>query len=254
MVMRLDLFGSLRYAVLHSRDYQSQMEDLYLAALDVTLQRHLFEPIPFANTGLKYTGGQEAVGYAAALTAFNTLGVSQKLPYGGAIVAPIAPSISSAPISSSAADGETASATLTASIPLLRNAGMVNLEPLILSERDMVYAVRTFENYRRNFAVNVATQYFNLLTGQQAIADRAANLISLQGLTQRTEAMSAAGRISYIDVQRSLQQQLSAEQSLIDAHRRATAVRSTISICCWESPLISPSKLSLRNSPLRFPK
>ncbi len=87
MVMRLDLFGSLRYAVVHSRDYKSKMEDLYLAALNVTLQRHLFEPTPFAATGLRYTGGQEAVGYAAALTAFNTLGVSQKLPYGGQIVA-----------------------------------------------------------------------------------------------------------------------------------------------------------------------
>ncbi len=132
-------------------------------------------------------------------------------------MSPRPPSISSRAISGNATDGETATATLTASIPLLRNAGMVNLEPLILSEREMVYAVRTFESYRRDFVVNVATQYFNLLTGQQAIADRAANLLSLQGLTQRTEALSAAGRLSYIDVQRSLQQQLQAEQSLIDA-------------------------------------
>src|SRR5207253_911810 len=43
-ITRLDLFGSLRYGVLNARDYKSQMEDLYLAALDVTLQRHLFEP------------------------------------------------------------------------------------------------------------------------------------------------------------------------------------------------------------------
>src|SRR6185437_6092503 len=52
-VLRLDFFGSLRYAVVHSRDYKTKMEDLYLAALAVTLQRHLFEPRPFASTGLK---------------------------------------------------------------------------------------------------------------------------------------------------------------------------------------------------------
>ena len=63
------------------------MEDLYLAALNVTLQRHLFEPRPFARTGLHYTGGQEDVDYAAALTAANSVGVRQKLPYGGEVVA-----------------------------------------------------------------------------------------------------------------------------------------------------------------------
>jgi len=214
--LRLDLFGSLRYAVQHNRDYQSQMENLYLAALDVTLQRHLFEPIPTASTGLKYAGAQGSADYAAALTAFNSIGVKQQLPYGGNVAANATVDFVRA-ISSNAQNGETANIALTASIPLWRGAGLVNLEPLILSEREMVYAVRTFETFRRGFVVTVASQYFNLLSAQVTISNQAANLVAFKKLTERSEAMNAAGRLAYIDVQRALQQQVSAEQGLITA-------------------------------------
>jgi hypothetical protein len=215
-ILRLDLFGSLRYSVLNSRAYKSRMEDLYLAALDVTLQRHLFEPRPFASTGLRYTGGQGAANYAAAMTAINTLGVRQQLPYGGEVAAAATVDFVRA-ISGTAENGESADITLSASIPLLRGAGLVNLEPLIQTERQMVYEVRSFEDFRRDFVVTIASQYFDLLTDQQSIANRAANLLSLQSLTARTQAMFAAGRLNQIDVQRSLQEQLQAEQDLIDA-------------------------------------
>ena len=150
-------------------------------------------------------------------------------------------SISFAPLAASHRMAKPPPPRSTASIPLLRNAGMVNLEPLISSEREMVYAVRTFELYRRNFVVNVATQYFNLLTEQQSIADNAANLLSLQGLTERTEAMSAAGRLSYIDVQRSLQQQLRPNRAS-SMRRRPIALRWMNSSSCLASRSISPLK------------
>jgi outer membrane protein TolC len=214
--VRLDLFGAMRYGVVHSRDYMSQMEDLYLQALDVTLQRHLFDPIPFATTGLHYAGGQENADYAAALTAANTIGVKQKLPYGGQVAAQATVDFVRA-ISGNASNGESATLALTASIPLLKGAGLINLEPLIQSERDMVYQIRQFEDFRRQFAVNLASSYFNILSAQQSISDRAANYISLQQLTARSHALWAAGRVNYIDVQRALQQQLSAQQDLTSA-------------------------------------
>ena len=40
---------------------------------------------------------------------------------------------------------------------------MVNLEA-INSERQLIYRVRAFEQYRRDFAVSMASQYFQLLT------------------------------------------------------------------------------------------
>src|SRR5204862_7996508 len=56
-VVQLDLFRALEYGVQHSRTFQTRMEDLYLAALDVTLQRHLFEPRPFGTQTFTYSGG-----------------------------------------------------------------------------------------------------------------------------------------------------------------------------------------------------
>jgi hypothetical protein len=216
LTLRLDLFTSIGYAVQHSREYRSQMEDLFLQALDVTLQRHLFEPRPFAQTGLQFTGGQENVQYKSALEVTNTIGVRQQLPYGGEVTAKALVSFVNA-INGNVADSEPASLALTASIPLLRGAGLVNLEPLISSERRMVYQVRAFENFRRQFAVSVATQYFRLLTNQAAILNRRQNLSSLVSLTERTYALYAAGKLNYLDVQRALQDQLGTQNDLIDA-------------------------------------
>jgi hypothetical protein len=214
--VRLDFFGSLRYGVQNSRDYQDQMENLYLSALDVTLQRHLFEPRPFAGGSLEYTGGQRDVSYRAALNSTLRAGVTQKLPYGGQLMAEGLVGFVNA-LDGNAASAEDASVVLSGSIPLLRGAGMVNLEPLISGERSLVYQVRTFENFRRDFVISVATQYFRLLSLQQSVLNRRVNYENFVQLTERARALYATGRVAYIELQRSLQEQLSAENQLISA-------------------------------------
>jgi outer membrane protein TolC len=213
---RLDLFGALEFSVQHSRDYQTQMETLYLAALDVTLQRHLFEPRPFVQTGVNFTGGQKDVDYRAAMNATATAGVKQQLPYGGEIVAQSLVGFVNA-LNSSAQSGESASVTLAATVPLLRGAGWVNLEPLISSERNLVYVARSFEDYRREFLVRIASQYFSLVTQQKGLANRRQNYENLALLTERTQSLYDAGRLSFLEVQRALQAQLQAENDLINA-------------------------------------
>src|SRR3954465_5422488 len=84
----------------------------------------------------------------AALRGITTAGVRQKLPYGGQIeAAAVANAV--AVISGNVADGQTARVALTASVPLLRGAGLVNLEGLINGERQLVYQIRDFEQFRR---------------------------------------------------------------------------------------------------------
>lgn len=214
--VRLDLFKSLEFAVQHSRAYQSQMEELYLTTLEVTLQRHLFEPRFFANTSLTYQGGQQDVDYRSALVAAGNAGVRQRLPYGGEIVASGLVQFVDA-LNDSTQNGESAQVALSATIPLLRGAGLVNLESLINSERQLVYQFRRFEDYRRGFAVDVATSYFRILTSQQAVLNRRKNYRNLTNLLERTQALYAAGKISYLEVQRSSQAVFSAENTLIDA-------------------------------------
>src|SRR5690606_14813559 len=43
----LGLFEAIAFGVEHSRAYQTRMEQVYLSALDVTLERYLLSPRPF---------------------------------------------------------------------------------------------------------------------------------------------------------------------------------------------------------------
>jgi outer membrane protein TolC len=218
-LVRLDLFGVLRYAVRNSRDYSTQMETLYLSALDVTLQRHLLSPRPFVTQSVGYSGGPVASGdyrYQNALNATTSAGVRQRLPYGGEVVAQSLVTFVDA-LNNNATSGETAQAQLTASVPLLRGAGFVNLEGLISSERQLVYDIRSFETYRRAFLVSVASQYYDLLVRRSQVLNRRQQLANYIDLTERSRALFAAGKGSFLDVQRSLNSQIQGETSLIQA-------------------------------------
>lgn len=215
-IKRMALLDAIRYGSQHSRAFRARMEDLYLAALDVTLERHLFEPRPFARTSLTYDGGQEDMDFRSALAATGVAGVRQQLPYGGEVTAQALVSFIQA-LNDNTQDSENATLALTASIPLLRGAGMINLEPLISTERQLIYEVRGFEDFRRQFAVEIARTYFRLVNSQQSIQNRRLKYLSSTTLTERTRALFAAGRISFTEVQRSLQQQLRDENSLIQA-------------------------------------
>lgn len=217
LVTRVDLFQAIHYSAYHSRDYKSRLEDLYLAALDVTLQRHLFEPRAFATTGYGIQTTRDAdLHLAAATTATQSIGLKQQLPYGGEIVAQGLVGFVNA-LDQNVESGESASVALTASIPLLRGAGMTNLEPLIQSERSIIYEIRRFETYRRSMVVNIASRYFNLINQQQGLANREHNYQNLMMLTRRTQALYEAGRINFQEVQRSGQAALNAETQLLDA-------------------------------------
>ena len=212
-VLRLGLFDAIKFAVGHSRPYRDRMEDVYLTALGVTLQRHLFRPRPYANLTSTVNGARRDPGFNAALTTVANAGVRQQLPYGGEIVAGALVNFVDV-LRGNLADGENAQLALSATIPLLRGAGWVNLEPLIQQERALVYAVRDFESFRRNFAVDVASGYFSILTRQQAIRNRYLRFRNAQDLLARTEALFAAGRINALQVQRAVTQLLDAENGL----------------------------------------
>jgi outer membrane protein TolC len=213
----LDLFACLEYGVRNSRTYRAQMEELYIAALGVTTQRHVFDLTPFARTRLQYDGAKgDNPDFQSALRVTSAAGVRQRLPLGGELTASAVHSFVEA-INSNLNEGESAQAVFAGSMPLLRGFGMVNLEPLIQSERNVVYQVRAFEAFRRDFVVTIAARYFQLLAQQQGIANRRLNLRSLAALTERTNALYGAQKLIFLEVQRSLQSQLQAETLLVNA-------------------------------------
>ncbi len=213
----LRLTQVLDIAAENSRDYQTQRETLFLSALDLTLERWQFHWKPSAgvDANVDGTGGTaENAGVGAGL------GLTKVLGSGASVALDLGASIAR---SLTFEDGWHPTTNLGLSItqPLLRGFGeRIVLEPLTQAERNLVYAVRTYERYRRTYAVDAATRYWRLLQSMKAVENQAANYKSLQDLTQRNEALAAAGRLSDIEVGQARQNELRSRNDLIGARAR----------------------------------
>lgn len=190
----LSLTDVLAIAQSSSREYITAEEEYILAAIRLLMERHLWGPRLFNDT----TVGVDAFGngrYQTALNVINQLRATQRLPYGGELEARLVTAWSYQ-LTEIAGDRYTQSTSLVlgANIPFLRNAGLVAQEDLIQAERELIYAARSFENFRRALFVDIARDYFGLLAQQAIIANQAERLRSINLFLERTRALVEAGR------------------------------------------------------------
>jgi len=218
----------LEIAAENSRDYQTQRERLYLSALDLTLEHWQFSIKETASldTGISGRPGVDGSNVAET-TANGNLGFSKLLGTGADVALGIGAGIAR---QLSFEDGWHPVTDLGFSItqPFLRGFGQrIVLEPLTQAERDLIYSVRTYERYRRSYAVDAATRYWRLLQSMNAVENQEANFKSLQNLTERNLALALAGRLSDIDVGQARQNELSSQNNLISAKARFWTLRSS---------------------------
>lgn len=217
------LTESLLFAVEHSREYRSRKEELFLAAISLLIERHLWGPRFFNDTTARFDGTPEKGDYDHAFSLVNDLRVTQRLPYGGEVSARALVNFVEQLRTASGSitdDSQTTELRIEATIPLLRNAGMIAQEDLIQASRDLVYATREFEQFRQSFLVSISTDYFDLIQQQGGIRNLESQLKSLEQLTSRIDALAASGREPYFEVQRSQQQVLFAKDRLLSAKER----------------------------------
>ncbi len=161
------LKDAMVYANRHARRLQDAKEDLYLSALDLTLERHLWTPQFAARISADVTEfSDDSAPLERSLSTVSEVSVSQRLPYGGDVTARMIHSLVR-DVSDLVSKGESGQVIIDAQLPLLRGAGRVAYESRYLAERELVYAIRTYERFRRAFLVGIAGDYFNL---QQAKA------------------------------------------------------------------------------------
>lgn len=182
------LTDALAYAQRRRREYQTAREDLYLAALALMLERHLWTPQFAAELRGVYGNFGEITDFDQAVRFVADLAVAQRLPYGGEFTAQaISTIIRDVKRNLTAVEGSEINLGLR--IPLLRGAGYVAQETLIELERNLTYAVRTFERFRRAQLVIVADGYFNLLQAKQAVIDAGRSVDQALYLWQRAFEM-----------------------------------------------------------------
>lgn len=210
---------AVELGLLNSRNYQTQLENLYLTSLHLTLERFEFDVHWFArnSTFYEHSGASSIPTESNTLTNTTDLGFTKAFAAGGQLLTDLA---NTYVFEYTGPDTYTVSSNFLVQFtqPLLRQFGrMVRLESLTQSERDVLYGVRDFAHFRRRFSVDLTMQsgYLGLLLGLQRIRDDEANLLSQEQNVRLTEALYANGTVTVVQVDQAFQSYQSSRSRLI---------------------------------------
>ena len=211
--VKLSLRDALELAAKHSREYQTQKEQVYLSALALTLQRHQFAPIfGLGLSGRRTRSGSEE--YNEGSSAFS---IKKALGIGGTIGLTITNDLLRYVTGKPRNEASTLLA-LDLTQPLWRGAGKrIAQENLTQAERDTVYAIRSFARYQKTFCVTIATSFYRLLQQLDSVRNARQNYDSLVAARKRAEWLGNAGRLPEFQVDQARQDELSARNRWIRA-------------------------------------
>ena len=215
--LKLSLIQALEVGALNSADYQTKKESVFQSALDLNLQRNEFGFFIDGEAGSQLTVDTTAGETVKGVTNTGSLSVSKTLKSGAKIITAIGVDVVSLLTGSKTSSmGITGDASI--SIPLLRGAGRyIAAEPLTQAEQNLVYALYDLERYKKTFAVDVVTSYLSVLQQSDQVDNAAENYRNLITSTRRTQRLADAGRATVIEVNQSLQEELTARARWISA-------------------------------------
>jgi outer membrane protein TolC len=213
-VLTLSLADALSVAARNDRRYQKLKDDVFFRALDLDYQQYLFRT-SFSGQMLAMLTGDPGIDKASGRT---EVGFQRALANGTDIAGRLALDV----VKLLRDDWRSTAFTgdLTVSVPLLRGSGRdIVLEPLTQAERNLIYALRTFEGYRQSYAVAVASSYYRVLELSQRYRNARENERRLSDNSARAEMMFEAGRMQRIQVDQARTDLLKAGESVISSRK-----------------------------------
>jgi hypothetical protein len=194
--VRLAFADIVTLARLNSREYQSQKESLYSSALSLTRERYNYMT-KFSSGGntvsLDYDHVRTDGATSQTLSFPSTLAADRMVALGGTAVARFANSVVLT------LDGPQGFAKDISSNLLFEFSQSVFqrdvlLEPLIQSERNVVYAARRYTRYRKQFYFNLAQTYYqDLLSTYRSIEINTQNYFGVVRALDQAEAEVRSG-------------------------------------------------------------
>jgi outer membrane protein TolC len=170
---RLRMDQAVELGLYNSREFQDRREDLYLAALPVTLQRFSFAAQAVAaSEAILNVAGQQTATPGDTLNVNSTIGMNRRFSTGAELLVRLANQVV-VDLSGPRPTISTSTLGLTLAVPFLRGGGFaVTLEPLALAERNLLYAIRSYARFRSVFYVSItaAGDYTNNPYGLQGLA------------------------------------------------------------------------------------
>ncbi|MDR1383208.1 MAG: hypothetical protein LBJ67_05090 [Planctomycetaceae bacterium] len=238
-VVRLDKETAFRLAQVHSPEYQTALENLYLSALNVSSERFAFDTQFYGGNSLFYSSNGAV--RDSTLRNKNWIGFEKKMATGGQAVIDLANTLT---WQLAGPDTQSYNTLLTASFlqPFLRNGGREYvLENLTRSERNLLANVRQMAFYRQSFYRNIVFGgnsvgtptisgtpnsrstgsgtnggYISLLASQVRIANQQRNVVSNRDSEKQITALFEAGRVrQYIQVEQTRASYLQSQSRLI---------------------------------------
>jgi outer membrane protein TolC len=187
---------AVAYSMAHADEYLAAEEAYLIVAIRLLIEEHKWTPIPTNVTSATFGSEGDGTGrFENALGIVNDLGVSQRLPFGGEVSASFVVSATEQLDDYlNSTDTQSADIVLEAAIPLLRGFGDVAQEDLVQSRRNLVYAAREFEQFRRDFYYDLADDYLTLVQQLQSIANGERQVERSAAVEARTRALVESGR------------------------------------------------------------
>jgi outer membrane protein TolC len=217
----LSLLEAIEIAAKNNRDFQAQKETLYQAALSLDLEAHDFQ-----TTFRGMLNGSIQSSYGTRRNTGSVVGadgsLSRKFKNGVELTSAL--SVDLAKMLSGdrgSSFGLTYDGSL--SVPLLRGSGkFIVTEPLTQAERNLVYQVREFEQYKRRFVVSIANSYLGVLRSAQSVKNQEDSYRRIVTTTRRSRRMADAGLIPEYQFDQAIQTELNARESWVSSQQSHT--------------------------------
>ncbi|MBN1788423.1 MAG: TolC family protein [Sedimentisphaerales bacterium] len=213
----ISLVQALQIGAYNSFAYQEKKEAIFQKALDLELERDAFRGTFTGQVENLISTDTTSEDTETGVRNSGDFGVSQKLKSGAELGASFAIDlVNLLTLGHASSMGLFSDATV--SIPLMRGSGKhIVTEDLTQADRDVIYALWEFEQYKKEFAVEVANKYLSVLQQLDTIKNREADYRSRTASAKRSRRLADAGRIQEIEVDQAVQNELRSRQGWITA-------------------------------------
>lgn len=211
----IDLATALRLARRNSRQFQSRKETLYQTALTLTSQLHVFEwQFGFSGSVMRTVEGADRDRSLGTDASFS---LTRELVTGATIALDIG--LTGLKYLNHELGTTLQSAlSLSVSQALWRGADRtVVMNDLIQSRRNVIYALRSFARYEKEFGVSVASSYYNVLLRLERVKNGWEDYRNRTAARKRNELLAKAGRLRILELDQARQSEFQAQNSYLTA-------------------------------------
>ena len=218
--LRVTLLDALQVAAANSREYQTQKEEVFREALDLELEADAFRNTYFGLVDSLLIHDRRGRDPVTGVETTGQIGVTRQLESGAVIAANIGLDLVKL-LSSDGASSIGIIADASVTIPLLAGSGRhIVTEPRTQAERNVIYAIWGFEEFKRDFAVGIASDYLSVLQIADQVENAENNYERQVRSARQSTALFQEARLSKIELDQARQAELSARDNWIAARKR----------------------------------